>query len=146
MAYKLSQASLSRLENIHPKLAATIKCAITDSPFDFIVVQGFRTAAYQNELYQQGRTTKGPRVTNCDGYIKKSNHQGKSDGYGYAVDFGIYDPKVEGNIDWKSVAKYQKVARHIELVGRKVGIKISWGGDWKSFKDNPHVEIVKIVK
>ncbi len=144
--YKLSQNSINKLDKIHPKLVMSIQKAITNSPFDFIVIQGFRTAEYQNGLYKQGRTVPGIRVTNCDGYVKKSNHQAKSDGYGYAIDFGIYDPSIKGNIDWKSTNKYQKVARHIELVAREFGIKVEWGGDWKSLKDNPHIELKKIVE
>lgn len=144
--FKLSKLSLERLENIHPKLVNTIKDAITDSPYDFMIVQGFRTCEYQNSLYQLGRTKSGKIVTNCDGYIKKSNHQAKSDGYGYAIDFGIYDSTKKGNIDWNCTIKYQKVARHIELIGRKHGLLIEWGGNWKSIKDYPHIEIKKIIE
>lgn len=144
--YKLSQNSLNKLDKIHPKLVATLKKAIGESPFDFIIVQGYRTAEYQNSLYQQGRTKPGARVTNCDGYIKKSNHQAKPDGYGYAIDFGIYDPTKEGKIDWNTLSKYQKVARHIQLIGREFGLMLDWGGTWKSIKDNPHIEIKKIVE
>lgn len=88
--YVLSKLSLSRLEGVHPKLSELFKRAIVDSPHDFMVVQGLRTAEYQRELYSQGRTKPGKIVTNCDGYKFKSNHQAKSDGYGHAVDFALY--------------------------------------------------------
>ena len=57
--YKLSQNSINKLDKIHPKLVSAIQKAITNSPFDFIIVQGFRTAEYQNGLYKQGRTIPG---------------------------------------------------------------------------------------
>ena len=82
---------------IYPDLVKVIKEAIANSPYDFIITQGLRTAKYQNELYQQGRTVRGLKVTNADGYIKKSNHQIKVDGYGYAIDFVILNGKV---LDW----------------------------------------------
>ena len=69
--FVLSQRSLNRLEGVHPALQTLIKLGITNSPHDFMIVQGLRTAAYQNELYQQGRTKPGPKVTNCDGYESK---------------------------------------------------------------------------
>jgi len=140
--FVLSQRSLNRLEGVHPALQTLIKLGITDSPHDFMVVQGLRTAAYQNELYQQGRTKPGPKVTNCDGYKSKSNHQAKSDGYGHAIDFAIYDPALSDKIDWNNEKKYREVADHLKKVAKENGINIVWGGDWVKFKDYPHIELV----
>ncbi len=140
--FVLSQRSLNRLEGVHPKLQTLIKLGITDSPHDFMIVQGLRTAAYQNELYQQGRTKPGPKVTNCDGYNSKSNHQAKSDGYGHAIDFAIYDPTLPEKIDWDNSKKYREVADHLKKIAKENGINIVWGGDWVKFKDYPHIELV----
>jgi endolysin len=140
--FVLSQRSLNRLEGVHPALQTLIKLGITDSPHDFMVVQGLRTAAYQNELYQQGRTKPGPKVTNCDGYKSKSNHQAKSDGYGHAIDFAIYDPALPDKIDWNNEKKYREVADHLKKIAKENGINIVWGGDWVKFKDYPHIELV----
>lgn len=140
--FVLSQRSLNRLEGVHPALQTLIKLGITNSPHDFMIVQGLRTAAYQNELYQQGRTKPGPKVTNCDGYKSKSNHQAKSDGYGHAIDFAIYDPTLPDKIDWDNDKKYREVAEHLKKVAKENGINIVWGGDWVKFKDYPHIEIV----
>ena len=92
--YVLSKLSLERMKNVHPKLIDVIKTAIENSPYDFRITAGARTAEEQNYLYQQGRTRAGQRVTNCDGYKAKSNHQIKSDGFGHAVDIfpcGVYE-------------------------------------------------------
>lgn len=141
MAFILSKRSLERLEGVHPKLKMVITLGITDSPYDFMIVQGVRTAAYQNSLYQQGRTKPGSKVTNCDGYKVKSNHQIKWDGYGHAVDFAIYAPELPDKIDWNTVSKYKEVAEHLKSVAKENGVKIEWGGDWKKFKDYPHIEL-----
>ena len=135
--YNLSKRSLDTMVGVNPDLVKVIKEAIATSPFDFMVMQGVRSAKYQNELYQQGRTVRGLKVTNADGYIKKSNHQMKVDGYGYAIDFVILNGKV---LDWDTESKYQAVAKHILDTGHKLGINLEWGGDWK-FKDNPHIQI-----
>ena len=135
--YKLSTRSLDTMAGVNPNLVKVIKEAITTSPFDFMVTQGLRTAKYQNELYQQGRTKRGLKVTNADGYIKKSNHQMKVDGYGYAIDFVVMIGKT---FDWDTKSRYRAVAQHILDTGHKLGINLEWGGDWK-FKDYPHIQI-----
>ena len=135
--YKLSKRSLDTMAGVNPNLVKVIKEAIATSPYDFMITQGVRSAKYQNELYQQGRTKRGLKVTNADGYIKKSNHQTKVDGYGYAIDFVILNGKV---LDWDTESKYEAVAKHILEVGHKLGINLEWGGDWK-FKDYPHIQM-----
>lgn len=143
--FKLSKNSLAKLEGVHPRLVDVIKEAIKQSPYDFVIVQGLRSAEYQNKLYKQGRSTKGSIVTNCDGYIKKSNHQAKSDGYGYAIDFAIYDKTKPGNIDWDSKEKYIAVANHIIAVGKENGLILESGAFWKTFKDYPHIELKGVL-
>lgn len=143
--YKLSNLSLQRLIGVHPKLVSVIKKAIINSPYDFSIVSGARTTQEQQELYKQGRTVKGKIITNCDGVIKKSNHQTKSDNYGYAIDFGIFDRTVPGNIDWNAKEKYKAVAEHIKNIAVQEKVKIVWGGDWQTFKDYPHIELVGLL-
>ena len=135
--YKLSKRSLDTMQGVNPDLVRVIKEAIATSPFDFMITQGLRTAKYQNELYQQGRTKKGLKVTNADGYIKKSNHQMKIDDFGYAIDFAVI---YKATIDWNTEAKYEAVAKHILEVGHKLGVNLEWGGNWK-FRDFPHIQI-----
>lgn len=142
--FNLSNLSLQRLNGVHPRLVQTIKEAIINSPFDFVILQGFRTAEEQYKLFLQGRKTAGKKVTNCDGYKNKSNHQAKSDGFGYAIDFGIYDKNCNGNVDWNSINKYKAVAQHIMNVGAKNGLVIGWGGNWNNTKDYPHIELLGV--
>lgn len=140
--YNLSARSLNTMVGVNPDLVKVIKEAIATSPYDFMITQGLRTAKYQNQLYQQGRTQRGLKVTNADGYIKKSNHQMKVDGLGYAIDFAVLD---KATIDWDTESKYEAVARHILETGHKLGINLEWGGSWK-FKDNPHIQIANADK
>ena len=138
--YKLSKRSLDTMVGVSPDLVKVIKEAIATSPYDFMITQGVRSAKYQNELYQQGRTVRGLKVTNADGYIKKSNHQMKVDGFGYAIDFVVMDKTKKDGFDWDTESKYQAVAKHILDTGHKLGINLEWGGEWK-FKDYPHIQI-----
>ena len=135
---KLSPSSITKLFGVHPKLVSLMHEAIKQSPHTFIISQGVRTAEYQNELYQQGRTKPGKIVTNADGYNRKSNHQAKSNGLGHAVDIAVI---VDGKAEWNDLTKYKEVGEHICKVAQEMGISISWGGRWKKFKDYPHFEL-----
>ena len=148
--YVLSEASIEKMKGVHPKLIELMKKAISDSPYDFKIIQGLRTAAYQNELYQQGRTKPGKIVTKLDGYNKKSNHQAKTDGYGHAVDIavcGYYDGngnyvKCTTDAEMFNNKKLVEISRHVKAVAKEMGMEIVWGGDWKTLYDTPHYELV----
>ena len=132
--FKFSKNSLKKLERLHPNLQNFFMELIKISPYDFSITQGIRTAEEQNKLYQQGRTTAGKIVTNCDGYKLKSNHQTKSDGLGHAGDIAVL---VNNKITW-SERYYKEVAMSARILMQKYNIE--WGGDWKNFKDLPHFE------
>lgn len=144
--YSFSQESLDKMKKVHPKLVEVMKEAITNSPYDFRITDGARTAEEQFALYQKGRTLPGPKVTNCDGKKFKSNHQIKADGYGHAVDIfpcGIYENGVyrkfttdEGYDD----KKLKSIANHILAIAKSKNVNVEWGGNWK-MHDTPHFEL-----
>lgn len=148
--YVLSDASIEKMKGVHPKLIELMKKAISNSPYDFKIVQGLRTAEYQNELYQQGRTKPGKIVTKLDGYNKKSNHQAKTDGYGHAVDIAVcghYDQngnyvKYTTDAEMFDNKKLVEISRLVKAVAKEMGMEIVWGGDWKTLYDTPHYELV----
>ena len=128
--YKLSKRSLERLQDVNSLLIAIAVDSIRNSPYDFGIPRhgGKRTESEQRLLYEQK-----PRVTYKDGYIKKSYHQS-----GKAFDIYLY---IDGKANW-DIDKMEKVARHIQKIAMdRYGIKLKWGGDWKTFKDYPHFEI-----
>ena len=139
---KFSQRSLNNLEGVHPDLVRLMEAAIVDTPVDFTIVEGVRTEARQKELYAQGRTKPGPRVTNADGVTHKSNHQPHADGYGHAVDvYPYYNGSVRVDEPYVDNMLTQ-LAGHVKNVARNLGIKLTWGGDWKSPYDPPHFEVL----
>lgn len=137
--YIFSQRSKNNLVGIHPDLVRLMNEAIKDSPIDFTITDGVRTTQQQRSLYEQGRTKPGAIVTNADGVNNKSNHQAKSDGYGYAVDLYPYYNK---SVQLNDVKNLRLIANHIKEVAKRLDIGIQWGGDWKTFKDYPHFELI----
>lgn len=144
--FKLSNKSIEKMQGVHPRLVEVIKKAIVNSPYDFLITHGVRTAEEQNKLYQQGRTIPGIIITRCDGYINKSNHQKKKDGYGYAVDFAIYDQTKQGNVDWKTSEKYIAVANHIIKIAKDNGLIVESGAFWTKIQDYGHIELKGVIK
>lgn len=133
---KFSQRSKDNLKGVHPDLVRLMESAIVDCPIDFKIHEGVRTVQRQQELYAQGRTKAGIIVTHTDGIKKKSNHQPKADGYGYAVDIYAYPVNVN---DTKNISV---IAAHIKQRAKEMNISIEWGGDWK-MRDYPHFELKK---
>lgn len=145
--YQFGKRSLDNLVGVHPNLVKVLKASITDSPVDFTITEGVRTAQKQQEYYSWGRTKKNPntgkmtKVTYADGIKRKSNHQPKDDGYGYAVDlYPYFDDKVQVQGDAVILA-LEEIADHIKKKAKELGIKIVWGGDWKKPYDPPHFQL-----
>ena len=148
--YSLGKQSLTNLNGVLPELVRVIEKAIINFPCDFSVTAGVRTYEQQHALWLKGRdpiTGKviNPKlvVTNDDGGIKKSNHQLHADGFGHAVDI---NPFINGEIDWNDTHKFmQPLAKHILNVGSKMGLIITWGGNWTIAKegivDPDHFEV-----
>lgn len=140
MSYKLSKRSWNRLKGVHPKLLCLVEQSIVDSPYDFGIPQygGLRTVEDQQELYAKGRTKEGKIVTYTDGVRRKSNHQAKDNGYGYAFDIYVL---IDGKATWEH-KYYKEVADHILGIAETLGYDVEWGGNWTKFKDYPHFQLV----
>ena len=124
----MDQSSANRLDKVHPELKKRVTQLIENlagQSMDVRVVQGLRTFAEQDALYEQGRTKPGKRVTNAKG--GQSNHN-----YGLAVDLC---PFKNGNPDWNDTAGFKAIGSEAKKLG------LEWGGDWTSLKDMPHVQL-----
>lgn len=127
-------ATLSpKFEGVHPKLIAKVlnvmELMAADGHPMFVVV-GLRTAAEQAVLYAKGRTAPGHIVTNADGVIKKSNHQMRADGYGWAVDVAFQDKD-----PFSLKHPWSLFGQRAEAEG------LVWGGRFKHPVDLDHVEL-----
>lgn len=126
--YKFSKRSLDNLKGIHPQLVKLMHKALEDAPIDFVITEGIRTVERQKQLFKEGKSK-------CDGVVKKSNHQVKADGFGYAVD--LYPLPIQ----YKDMKPYKTLSEHIKKVAKKLKINIVYGGDWTTLKDYPHYEL-----
>jgi peptidoglycan L-alanyl-D-glutamate endopeptidase CwlK len=134
--------SFQLIELLHPNVRQTANSAYTlavqETPANVhpYISETLRTFVRSDYLYQLGRT-----IVNPDGKSKSkplgnrvSNARaGQSyHNYGLALDYGIL---INGKISWK-VDKYWLLVASIFM-----DHGFDWGGNWKTIKDYPHVEM-----
>lgn len=137
MAFKFSKLSESRLQGVKPQLVSVVRRALEISAVDFMVSEGLRTIERQRELYAQGRTKPGPKVT----WTLHSKHL-----EGNAVDLVPY---VNGKVDWNNLKNFDAIAKAMMQASRELRVPIRWGADWdmdglpreKGETDSPHFEL-----
>lgn len=124
---KLSDKDKQRLQGVHPDLAAVITKARESS--QFVVLEGLRTKERQAQLLAKGAST-----------TMNSRHiTGHAVDIAPWVDDGDGVPE-NGEIRW-DWPLYHPMAAVVKKAAADLGVKIVWGGDWKSFKDGPHFEL-----
>jgi len=137
----MDQITLALIEKAHPKIRTKMR-------EDYIAANNLlgkgarlrfayvvRTNEEQDKLF-----LKKPKVTNARG--GQSIHN-----YGLAFDIVIlYDNDGNGTFEeasWSTIRDFDKdsIADWKEVVNYFKSKGWSWGGDWKSFKDQPHFEL-----
>ena len=121
MSIILGARSLARLEGVHPDLVRVVKKAAAMSDLDFTVLEGLRTLDRQKQLFAQ----KATKTMN-------SRHL-----TGHAVDLA---PMLGGKVSW-DWPLYHRLAKIVKAAAAAENVPITWGGDWRTFKDGPHWEL-----
>jgi peptidoglycan L-alanyl-D-glutamate endopeptidase CwlK len=116
--FVLSNKSLSKLDGVHPDLVAVVKRAIQVTKQDFMVIEGLRSLARQEQLVASGasQTMNSRHLT------------------GHAVDVVPYPL----SWDWPL---YYPIADAMKQAADELNVDLEWGGDWRSFKDGPHWQL-----
>lgn len=116
-----------------------------------IITQGLRTISEQDALYAQGRSQaelnavglshvkaqpSKQRVTNARGGY--SNHN-----FGWAIDFALLLPDGR-TVSWDTLRDDDKdsLPDWSEAVEEAKKLGFEWGGDWRTFLDLPHLQMV----
>ena len=112
---------MKRLEGVKPQLVAVVAIAASMATRPFNVSEGLRTLARQKQMVAEGKskTMQSKHLTGdaVDLYPLTANKK-EIDKFGYDI-----------------LAATMKKAAEI------AGVKIEWGGDWKSFVDKPHYQL-----
>ena len=110
MTFRLSAASLAKLEGVDTNLASVVKRAIQITLVDFSVIEGLRTVEQQRILVAKGASQ-----------TMDSNHI-----TGRAVDLMAY---VDGRSSWE-LNLYDDIALAMKYAATELKVKIRWGAAW----------------
>lgn len=108
---------------LHPALTQKVERFIEKAEaqgLNLRVVEGFRNSAKQAEAYANG--------------ISKAKPGFSFHNYGLAVDVVFRDEK--GNPSWNEGHDWKRLGE----IGKETGLY--WGGDWKTFNDRPHFQLL----
>lgn len=125
----LNNASLKKLEKVHPDLVRVVRRAALDTRdpvVGFVITCGVRTLAEQKLLVAKGASK-----------TMRSRHIPGKNGFSHAVDFAV---TLNGKVRW-DWPLYAALAKIVKAAAEKEKVTIEWGGDWKSFKDGPHFQL-----
>lgn len=126
----MNQISQERLKLVYPRLADKINQLSTRLAVEGIyiaVVQGLRTIAEQQAIFEQGRSAPGKIVTNAPGGHSWHN-------FGLSVDCAIENP--DCSIDWNANHPQWK---RMEQIGVSLGM--TSGANWVRIVDAPHFQL-----
>jgi hypothetical protein len=126
MNYKFSNASRERLKTCHPDLIILMTYALATSRIDFTIVCGERDKAAQEAAFIQG---------NSRARFGQSPHN-----YSPSLAVDIC-PWADGALQWNNHQLFDSLAEHIKTTAKRLGIEVTWGGDFKSIVDKPHFEL-----
>lgn len=136
----VDKPSEQRIAQLHPMISSDVRrivCHINNNVLTgrakVRVSQGVRTWAEQTELYAQGRTKPGKKVTNAK--AGQSIHN-----FALAFDIVLIIDGKEASWDTQKDWDGDKQSDWMEVVTEFKKEGFSWGGDWRSFKDMPHFE------
>ncbi len=116
----LSPRSLAALDGVHPVLDRLARAVAERAP-PFLITEGRRTKERQAQLVK----------------AKKSKTMNSRHITGHAIDFAVL---VGGKVRW-DWPLYGQVAEAFKRAAKELNVPIIWGGDWKSLRDGPHVEL-----
>jgi peptidoglycan L-alanyl-D-glutamate endopeptidase CwlK len=122
MGFSLNERSLRNLKGVNKDMVSVVHRAAEISPVYFVVTEGLRTIQRQAELVAKGasRTMNSKHLT------------------GRAVDVAAF-PGGKLSWEWKY---YLQISQAFKQAAKELDVKIRWGGDWKTFKDGPHFELM----
>ncbi|MFA5166751.1 MAG: M15 family metallopeptidase [Candidatus Paceibacterota bacterium] len=116
-----------KIEDLHPYVADLAKkfvAACADSGIDVIITSTYRDLESQAELYAQGRSKPGLKVTNAKS--GQSFHNWR-----VAFDFV---PIVYGKADYKNIHTFELCGKIAEKLG------LEWAGRWERFRELAHCQ------
>ena len=137
-AFAFGRRSRDTLKGVHPDLILVVSRGLLYSSYDFAISEGLRSIERQREL-----------VSRRLSMTYASKHLVQPSGYAHAIDVvATGDLNADGTVDAQDKALvwdqgvYSMIAGAMRRAADELKIGIRWGGEFKSFFDGPHFELV----
>lgn len=139
-ASKLPAAGEGKLAGVKPALAAVVRAASLRSPVPFTVIEGVRSRERQAQLVKAGasKTMSSKHITGDAVDLWPIGTDGKNLPSDAAFPRGSAAAEAADKALWDGLRAISKVMKE---VAAERGVKLTWGGDWKSFPDGPHFQL-----
>lgn len=128
---KLDPRTERNLIGVHPDLVKIVKRAFAMHDDTLgkvpVITCGLRTMKEQIRLKAIGASKT----------LNSRHLPAGPKGYSHAVDVAFF---VGGKLRW-DWPLYKDFSDLMKRAAKELGIPITWGGDWRSFKDGPHFEL-----
>lgn len=121
MTRELTQRDRDRLVGVDEKLVRVVEEIVRRYPV--VVLEGVRTKERQFELVKAGKSKT----------LLSKHLEGR------AVDLGVVGET--GTVVWEKQL-YDELGKVAKQVAAELGVPLRWGGDFKSFYDGPHIELM----
>lgn len=116
-----------KLRGVHPNLVLLMETV--GQARDLVVLEGARSVADELEAIRSGHSTL------TDPMDSKHVIDPEKRPLALAVDVAP-DP-----VDWTNLDAFKALGAVVLATARDMGIPVTWGGDWLSFKDYPHYQL-----
>lgn len=143
----VDKKTLERIDLLHPSIREEVRDLYLNKIVPALSGRAMcrfsytlRTFAEQDALYAQGRTVLYDKAGKKLGKVTNAKGGQSIHNYGLAIDIVlIVDNKTAS---WDTVKDFDKDGKSdwMEVINIFKAAGWEWGGDWKSFKDLPHVE------
>ena len=124
---KFGNTSKGRLNTCHPYLQLILNKVI--QTYDCTILCGFRAELGQNTAFEAGKSMLAwpeSKHNNMLGYKP----------YSLAIDVGPWP------LDWDDIDEFKHLGGRILQAADCLGIPLVWGGNWTTFKDYPHYQLI----
>lgn len=127
----ISEQRLQELWSLLADIGRNLILTLEAQGIEARIVQGLRSWQQQDGLWQQGRETAGPIVTDAKGGYSWHN-------FGMAFDLcpSMYGPEVIYKPDWN---EQHSTWKKMEQLGISLGL--TSGATWKRLVDSPHFQL-----
>lgn len=144
----IDNKTIERISLLHPKIREEVMFIYLNQVVPILKGSAYCRLAYtlrtfdeQNALYAQGRTKLFDANGKKLGIVTKAKGGQSIHNYGLAFDIVLIDGS---SASWDTAKDFDGdgVSDWMEVINVFKKNGYSWGGDWESFKDYPHLEKV----